>query len=109
MPLQSRPARRIVAFVVAVLLGTSLLAVPLLDLGRAPRRLAIDAKPTQPGWLAHDHDLCLWFGATPWAPPPSPPPPATLRVHQATVIIESAVPGELLLQPTYRSRAPPTA
>ncbi len=106
-----RLPRRFLRFASVVVLLTALpaatVAVPLLDLGQDPGRLAAGAPGTAAGYLDHHHGVCLQHGAAGWSPATGP----TLTwglVEGETPLDRSGTRVPLRsLAATQHSRAPP--
>lgn len=102
-----RPVRGAIALAVVVLMLGLSLGVPLLDLGWSPGELALSESEVPAGWVDHDHDLCMMYGAAPGSPSGSLEPP--VQVVSIAVAAPGLAPSRAAveLHSHDQARAPP--
>jgi hypothetical protein len=90
----------------AVLLALSV-AVPLLDRGRTMGPFVFGDSSSHAGVLAHDHGICLQYGAATWAPGEGAQAPAPVLVREHVRPEDGVVRVEAVAPLTHLPRAPP--
>jgi len=101
--------RTLVALAMAVVLIALSVGVPLLDLGWNADRVAIGTEGTAPGFVDHDHAICLQYGATAWSAATATGISGESLVDLDPIRPVVALLSEFLLHSAHRPRAPPTA
>ena len=103
----SRAWRARVAATVAVVVTALTVAVPLLDRGEAPGVVAFSEPGATPGYVEHDHSVCLQHGQSAWQPVAVTELPAERFVRQADSPCRAIIRSRGAPASPHHSRAPP--
>ena len=103
----SRAWRARTAATVAVVATALTVAVPLLDRGRDPGALAFSEPGANPGYVEHNHSVCLQHGQATWQPVAAAELPAERFVRQEDSPCRAVVRSAGVAASPHHPRAPP--